>query len=113
MIRIAVAGSLAVVLLGLFGSLASNRFGFPYGSLTIVSLVIYFGVGAAIGRWAVRNKRSAALFGIAGGAIVGLVGETIGWSIASALGAARPPPGSTPMLIAAAGAFAVFIAVVA
>src|ERR1700732_4797037 len=112
MFRIVIAGSLAVILLGTLGSLASSRFGFPYSSLTIVSLLIDVGVGIAVGLWAVRTGRSAALSGIGAGAIVGLVGETIGWGIASAIGPGRPPPGATPVLLAAAAAFAVLVAAV-
>lgn len=74
--------------------------------------MIYVGVGIAVGRWAVVNKRNAALSGIAAGAIVGLVGETIGWGIASAIGPGRPPPGATPTLLAAAAAFAILVAAV-
>jgi|GEM_PF-5766082 len=105
MIRIAVAGSLAVILLEMFGSVASSRFGVPYSSIAIILLLIYVCVGIATGPWAVRTRHSAALFGIAGGAIVGLVDATIEWGIYAATGPGRPP--ATPGFIALAGAFAV------
>ena len=108
MLRIAVAGSLAVILLETFDSVASSRFGVPYSSLAIISLLIYVCVGIATGPWAVRTRHNAALFGIAGGAIVGLVDATIGWGIFFAtIGPGRPPPGATPGFIAFATAFAV------
>jgi len=89
LLRILVAGSIAVLVLDIFGSLASKAFGFAYGSLAWGSLIIY----AAAGFFAARSGglRTAAQ----GGGVVALVDATLGWAISWALGPGRPAAGYT------------------
>jgi hypothetical protein len=109
MIRIALVGGLAVIVLGTFGSVAAIRFGIPYASF-VVSFLIYLAVGVAIGRWAVDSKKSPALFGFAAGVIVGLVDAMIGLRIAVAMRPDWPPPAPTSTLLIAGEAFYIFLA---
>ena len=89
LLRILVAASIAVLVLDIFGSLASKAFGFAYSSLAWGSLIIY----AAAGFFAARSGglRTAAQ----GGGAVAFVDATLGWAISWALGPGRPAAGYT------------------
>src|SRR5260370_34070680 len=84
LLRILVAASIAVLVLDIFGSLASKAFGFAYSSLAWGSLIIY----AAAGFFAARSGglRTAPQ----GGGAVACVDATPGWAISAALGPGRP-----------------------
>ena len=89
--RVFLGTAAAVLALDTIGAVAAAKTGFPYGSLAVVSYVIY----AASGFFSMRYGGFPAA--AAGGAFAGLVDATAGWAIAWAIGPGRPPDGYTGM----------------
>ena len=79
-------GVVAVLVLDTLGSFASRALGFNYGSLSVVSALIYLAVGAYGGIGAPGSRAAAAA------AVVGIVEATIGWAISWAIGPGKPEP---------------------
>ena len=82
---------LAVLILDTLGAVAARHWGFSYSNLSGMSFLIYFcagvGGGRLVGIWA----------GGVAGAITALIDATVGWAIASVLGATpRGGPSLSP-----------------
>jgi len=98
---IILVGVAVLVLMDVVGALTGRPLGFPYPRLGVVSLLVYFGVGA-IGAW--RGSFSDAL---AAAIVVGLLDGTLGPVAAWIVG-----PGPVDQAVAEPGIFAYQIAVV-
>jgi hypothetical protein len=83
-ILILVVGALSVLTLDTIGSIAARQFGFAYGSLRIISWLLWFGTGFFAARYT-----SVSLSPLAGG-IVALIDSTVGWYISWLIGPGRP-----------------------
>ena len=99
-------GGIAVLALDTLGSLASRSLGFNYGSLSVISTLIYLGVGGYVGLGAPVSRAATAA------AIVGFIEATIGWAISWAMGPGRPQPGEPSSVAAIVGA-ALFVTLMA
>jgi len=97
---ILLAGAAVLVLMDVVGALTGRPLGFPYPRLGVVSLLVYFGVGA-IGAW-----RGSFSDGLAAAIVVGLFDGTLGPLAAWIVG-----PGPVNQTVAEPGIFAYQIAV--
>jgi hypothetical protein len=97
---ILLVGAAVLVLMDVVGALTGRPLGFPYPRLGVVSLLVYFGVGA-IGAW-----RGSFSDGLAAAIVVGLLDGTIGPLAAWIVG-----PGPVNQTVAEPGIFAYQIAV--
>ena len=97
---ILLVGAAVLVLMDVVGALTGRPLGFPYPRLGVVSLVVYFGVGA-IGAW-----RGSFSDGLAAAIVVGLLDGTLGPLAAWIVG-----PGPLDQAVAEPGIFAYQIAV--
>ena len=97
---ILLVGAAVLVLMDVVGALTGRPLGFPYPRLGVVSLVVYFGVGA-IGAW-----RGSFSDGLAAAIVVGLLDGTLGPLAAWIVG-----PGPVNQSVAEPGIFAYQIAV--
>src|SRR5262245_7743829 len=77
-------GVVAVLVLDTIGSFASLRFGFNYGSLSVVSWILRIGTGFFAARYG-----SIALAIFAGG-FLAFIDATLGWYISWVIGPGRP-----------------------
>ena len=93
-------GAAVLVLMDVVGALTGRPLGFPYPRLGVVSLLVYFGVGA-IGAW-----RGSFSDGLAAAIVVGLLDGTLGPFAAWIVG-----PGPVNQTVAEPGIFAYQIAV--
>jgi hypothetical protein len=93
-------GAAVLVLMDVVGALTGRPLGFPYPRLGVVSLLVYFGVGA-IGAW-----RGSFSDGLAAAILVGLLDGTLGPLAAWIVG-----PGPMDQAVAEPGIFAYQIAV--
>ena len=84
---IVLAASATLVVLDIVGALAGKPLGFPYSSLSVVSLLIYLAVGL-MGAW-----RANFTVGVVAAAIVGFIDATLGPMVAWLIGAG--PVGQT------------------
>lgn len=98
---ILLVGVAALVLMDVVGALTGRPLGFPYPRLGVVSLLVYFGVGA-LGAW-----RGSFTDGLAAAIVVGLLDGTVGPLAAWMVG-----PGPVDQTVAEPGIFAYQIAVV-
>jgi hypothetical protein len=98
---IILVGVALLVLMDVIGALTDRPLGFPYPRLGVVSLLIYFGVGA-LGSW--RGNFSD---GLAAAIIVGLLDGTVG-----PLAAWMAGPGPMDQTVTEPGIFAYQIAIV-
>jgi len=98
---IILVGVAVLVLMDVVGALTGRPLGFPYPRLGVVSLLVYFGVGA-IGAW-----RGSFSDGLAAAIVVGLLDGTLGPVAAWIVG-----PGPVDQAVAEPGIFAYQIAVV-
>ena len=97
---ILLVGAALLVLMDVVGALTGRPLGFPYPRLGVVSLLVYFGVGA-IGAW-----RGSFSDGLAAAIVVGLFDGTLGPLAAWIVG-----PGPVNQTVAEPGIFAYQIAV--
>jgi len=97
---IILVGVAVLVLMDVVGALTGRPLGFPYPRLGVVSLLVYFGVGA-IGAW-----RGSFSDGLAAAIVVGLLDGTLGPLAAWIVG-----PGPVDQTVAEPGIFAYQIAV--
>jgi hypothetical protein len=97
---ILLVGAALLVLMDVVGALTGRPLGFPYPRLGVVSLLVYFGVGA-IGAW-----RGSFSDGLAAAIVVGLLDGTLGPLAAWIVG-----PGPVNQTVAEPGIFAYQIAV--
>lgn len=97
---ILLVGASLLVLMDVVGALTGRPLGFPYPRLGVVSLLVYFGVGA-IGAW-----RGSFSDGLAAAIVVGLLDGTLGPLAAWIVG-----PGPVDQTVAEPGIFAYQIAV--
>jgi hypothetical protein len=97
---ILLAGAAVLVLMDVVGGLTGWPLGFPYHPLGVISLLVYFGVGA-IGAW-----RGSFNDGLAAAIVVGLLDGTLGPLAAWIVG-----PGPVDQTVAEPGIFAYQIAV--
>ena len=97
---IILVGVAVLVLMDVVGALTGRPLGFPYPRLGVVSLLVYFGVGA-IGAW-----RGSFSDGLAAAIVVGLFDGTLGPLAAWIVG-----PGPVDQAVAEPGIFAYQIAV--
>jgi len=97
---ILLVGAAVLVLMDVVGALTGRPLGFPYPRLGVVSLLVYFGVGA-IGAW-----RGSFSDGLAAAIVVGLLDGTLGPLAAWIVG-----PGPVDQSVAEPGIFAYQIAV--
>jgi hypothetical protein len=95
------AGIAALVLLDILGALTGKPLGFPYPRLGVISLLIYFAVGA-LSSW-----RGSVRDGLAASILVGLIDGTLGPVAAWLTG-----PGPVDQSVAEPGIFAYQLAVV-
>jgi hypothetical protein len=98
---ILLAGAAVLVLMDVVGALTGRPLGFPYPRLGVVSLLIYFAVGA-LAAW-----RGSFADGVAAGIVLGLLDATLGPVAAWLVG-----PGPVDQTVAEPGIFAYQIAVV-
>ena len=94
-------GVAVLVLMDVVGALTGRPLGFPYPRLGVVSLLVYFGVGA-LGAW-----RGSFTDGMAAAIVVGLLDGTLGPIAAWIVG-----PGPVNQTVAEPGIFAYQMAVV-
>jgi hypothetical protein len=94
-------GVAVLVLMDVVGALTGRPLGFPYPRLGVVSLLVYFGVGA-LGAW-----RGSFADGLAAAIVVGLLDGTLGPLAAWIVG-----PGPVNQTVAEPGIFAYQMAVV-
>jgi hypothetical protein len=94
-------GIAVLVLMDVVGALTGRPLGFPYPRLGVVSLLVYFAVGA-LGAW-----RASFADGLAAAIVVGLLDGTLGPLAAWIVG-----PGPMDQSVAEPGIFAYQIAVV-
>lgn len=92
-VPVLIVGILTVLLLDIIGSLASRRFGFYYGSLSVISWALKIGVGFFAAR-----QGSLGLSVLAGG-VVAFVDATLGWYISWIIGPGRPESKTTATAI--------------
>jgi hypothetical protein len=97
---ILLAGAAVLVLMDVIGALTGRPLGFPYPRLGVVSLLVYFAVGA-ISAW-----RGSFSDGLAAAILVGLLDGTLGPLAAWIVG-----PGPVNQTVAEPGIFAYQIAV--
>ncbi len=97
---ILLVGVAVLVLMDVVGALTGRPLGFPYPRLGVISLLVYFGVGA-IGAW-----RGSFNDGLAAAIVVGLLDGTLGPLAAWIVG-----PGPVDQAVAEPGIFAYQIAV--
>ena len=97
---IILVGAAVLVLMDVVGALTGRPLGFPYPRLGVISLLVYFGVGA-IGAW-----RGSFNDGLAAAIVVGLLDGTLGPLAAWIVG-----PGPMDQTVAEPGIFAYQIAV--
>jgi hypothetical protein len=97
---ILLVGAAVLVLMDVAGALTGRPLGFPYPQLGVVSLLVYFAVGA-IGAW-----RGSFSDGLAASIVVGLLDGTLGPLAAWIVG-----PGPVDQAVAEPGIFAYQIAV--
>jgi hypothetical protein len=97
---ILLVGAAVLVLMDVVGALTGRPLGFPYPRLGMVSLLVYFGVGA-LGAW-----RGSFSDGLATAILVGLLDGTLGPLAAWIVG-----PGPVNQTVAEPGIFAYQIAV--
>ena len=97
---ILLVGAAVLVLMDVVGALTGRPLGFPYPRLGVISLLVYFGVGA-IGAW-----RGSFNDGLAAAIVVGLLDGTLGPLAAWIVG-----PGPVDQTVAEPGIFAYQIAV--
>jgi hypothetical protein len=97
---ILLAGAAVLVLMDVVGGLTGRPLGFPYPRLGVISLLVYFAVGA-IGAW-----RGSFNDGLAAAIVVGLLDGTLGPLAAWIVG-----PGPVDQTVAEPGIFAYQIAV--
>jgi hypothetical protein len=109
-VLVLIVGALAVLVLDTIGSIASRQFGFRYGSLAIVSWILWLGTGF-FAAWYGRLSLSL----LAGG-IVAFIDATLGWYISWLTGPGRPKSkvsgtviGRTVLIVTAKGAALGFI----
>ncbi|MFL5401963.1 MAG: hypothetical protein ACJ8BF_04015 [Gemmatimonadales bacterium] len=95
------AGAAVLFLLDIVGALTGRPLGFPYPRLGVISLLVYFGVGA-LSAW-----RGSFSDGLAASILVGLLDGTLGPVTAWLIG-----PGPVNQTVAEPGIFAYQIAVV-
>jgi hypothetical protein len=86
---------LGVLIVDTLGALAARHWGFPYATLAPVSYILYFCAGVGGGRLAGTPAGGVA------GAVTALVDATLGWGIASLLGATPGPERSLGLLVIA------------
>ena len=98
---IVLVGVALLVLMDVIGALTGRPLGFPYPRLGVVSLLIYFGVGA------LGSRRGSFSDGLASAIIVGLLDGTVGPLAAWMVG-----PGPMDQTITEPGIFAYQIAIV-
>jgi hypothetical protein len=98
---IMLAGAAVLVMLDVIGALTGRPLGFPYPRLGVVSLLVYFGVGA------LSALRGSFTDGLAASILVGLLDGTLG-----PLAAWTAGPGPLDQTVAEPGIFAYQIAVV-
>jgi hypothetical protein len=98
---ILVLGALVLVLVHVVGALTDRPLGFPYPRLGVVSLLVYFAVGA-LSAW-----RGSFTDGFAAGIVLGLLDGTLGPLAAWAVGA-----GPMDQSVTEPGIFAYQVAVV-
>ena len=98
---ILLVGAAVLVLMDVVGALTGRPLGFPYPRLGMVSLLVYFGVGA-LGAW-----RGSFSDGLATAILVGLLDGTLGPLAAWIVG-----PGPMDQSVTEPGIFAYQIAVV-
>jgi hypothetical protein len=98
---ILLVGAAVLVLMDVVGALTGRPLGFPYPRLGVVSLLVYFGVGA-LGAW-----RGSFSDGLATAILVGLLDGTLGPLAAWIVG-----PGPVDQTVTEPGIFAYQIAVV-
>ena len=97
---ILLVGAAVLVLMDVVGALTGRPLGFPYPRLGVVSLLVYFGVGA-LGAW-----RGSFSDGLAAAIVVGLLDGTLGPLAAWIVGS-----GPVDQSVAEPGIFAYQIAV--
>jgi hypothetical protein len=97
---ILLVGAAVLVLMDVVGALTGRPLGFPYPRLGVISLLVYFGVGA-VGAW-----RGSFNEGLAAAIVVGLLDGTLGPVAAWIVG-----PGPVDQTVAEPGIFAYQIAV--
>jgi hypothetical protein len=97
---ILLVGAAVLVLMDVVGALTGRPLGFPYPRLGVISLLVYFGVGA-VGAW-----RGSFNEGLAAAIVVGLLDGTLGPLAAWIVG-----PGPVDQTVAEPGIFAYQIAV--
>lgn len=97
---ILLVGAAVLVLMDVVGALTGRPLGFPYPRLGVVSLLVYFGVGA-LGAW-----RGSFSDGLATAIVVGLLDGTLGPLAAWIVGS-----GPVDQTVAEPGIFAYQIAV--
>jgi hypothetical protein len=98
---IILVGVAVLVLMDVIGALTGRPLGFPYPQLGVVSLLIYFGVGALV------SWRGTFSDGLAAAIIVGLLDGTVG-----PLAAWMAGPGPMDQTVTEPGIFAYQIAIV-
>lgn len=86
---------LGVLTVDTLGAVAARHWGFPYANLAPVSYILYFCAGVGGGRLAGTPAGGVA------GAVTALVDATLGWGIASLLGATPGPEPSLGVLVIA------------
>lgn len=95
--RVVLIAAATVLLYDAVAATASRALGFPYGSASVGSWLIY--AGAAF--FATRATGSLWM-GVLAAAAAGLVDSTAGWLISAWIGPGRPEPGASPGAIATA-----------
>ena len=91
-------GIVAVLTLDTIGSLLAKRFGFFYGRLSPISLLLWTAAGALASRAGVAYF--ALFLGALAGLVVGLIDSTLGWWISWRIGPGRlrPERSTTPVI---------------
>src|SRR5437867_1019285 len=90
MLKVVIAGSIAILLFDAVGSLASRRWEFPYSRLMVGSFLVYLLTGFFVA--AISHDEHD---WIHAGIVVGLVESTLGWAISWRIGPGRSP--TTPV----------------
>jgi hypothetical protein len=106
--RIVAGGVVAVLLIATVGAWAARAFDFQYWTLSLLSLAIYFAVGAAAVRAGGSVGRATRL-----GTTIGLVDVTLGWALSAAIGPGRledsPFDGGTAIVLGGLVALSVYV----
>ena len=84
MLKVVIAGSIAILLFDAVGSLASRRWEFPYSRLMVGSFLVYLLTGFFVA--AISHDEHD---WIHAGIVVGLVESTLGWAISWWIGSGR------------------------